>query len=231
MSWKQTLTLLLGGGMPFSFGVTDVLAQNTPETANADQLMARDLFTFSDPANDTRLFQLARHRSHSSHSSHSSHRSHYSGSGGGSYTPAPIYRPPPPPVYRAPPVPAYTPPSYSPPPSRVPQTTAAPSTRSTLRSLTRPGTGVTEPRAETAAAPLLGAEPASAPPRMSAVEMEAFIRRLQVALLVQGYDPGPVNGVLGLQTQAALKLFQGAMALTVTGYMDRDTLKGLGLLP
>jgi peptidoglycan hydrolase-like protein with peptidoglycan-binding domain len=90
---------------------------------------------------------------------------------------------------------------------------------------------VTEPRSETAAAPLLGAERPATAPRMSAVEMEAFIRRLQVALLVQGYDPGPVNGVLGEQTQAALKLFQSAMGLAVTGYMDRDTLKGLGLLP
>jgi peptidoglycan hydrolase-like protein with peptidoglycan-binding domain len=90
---------------------------------------------------------------------------------------------------------------------------------------------VTERRGETAAAPLLGAEPLATAPRMSTVEMEAFVRRLQVALLVQGYDPGPVNGVLGEQTQAALKLFQGAMGLTVTGYMDRDTLKGLGLLP
>ncbi len=66
---------------------------------------------------------------------------------------------------------------------------------------------------------------------MNGTQMEDFIRRLQVALLVQGYDPGPVNGILSQETQSAIKRFQAATGLKSTGYMDRDTLSALGLLP
>jgi peptidoglycan hydrolase-like protein with peptidoglycan-binding domain len=47
---------------------------------------------------------------------------------------------------------------------------------------------------------------------------------------VNGYDPGPVDGSLGSKTQAALRLYQAAHDLNVTGYLDRFTLETLGVL-
>jgi peptidoglycan hydrolase-like protein with peptidoglycan-binding domain len=42
-----------------------------------------------------------------------------------------------------------------------------------------------------------------------------------------GYDPGPVDGLLTAQTQAALRAFQRRYGLTVTGLLDRETRREL----
>ena len=55
---------------------------------------------------------------------------------------------------------------------------------------------------------------------------------LQVAearLQAFGYDPGPVDGVLTAQTEAALRAFQRRYGLTVMGLLDRETRRELVL--
>ena len=54
------------------------------------------------------------------------------------------------------------------------------------------------------------------------------IRRIQVALKAEGYDPGPVDNILGSQTKAALKKFQMENGLPV-GNLDRETMRVLGI--
>ncbi|MEP1776639.1 MAG: peptidoglycan-binding domain-containing protein, partial [Nitratireductor sp.] len=52
-------------------------------------------------------------------------------------------------------------------------------------------------------------------------------RAIQVALALLGYDPGPIDGILGPQTQSALAQLQSDNGLDPTGELDDDT---LGLL-
>ena len=51
--------------------------------------------------------------------------------------------------------------------------------------------------------------------------------KLQDALKQKGHDPGPVDGVMGSRTSAALKAFQKARGLSVTGRPDAATSKAL----
>ena len=44
-----------------------------------------------------------------------------------------------------------------------------------------------------------------------------------------GYDPGPVDGVLGKQTEGAIKKFQSSNNLAVTGVVDSSTASILGV--
>lgn len=50
----------------------------------------------------------------------------------------------------------------------------------------------------------------------------------QQALKEKGFDPGPIDGVMGLRTVSALKDYQKSEHLAVTGRMDRDTAAKLG---
>lgn len=45
----------------------------------------------------------------------------------------------------------------------------------------------------------------------------------QQALKDKGFDPGPIDGVMGLRTVSALKDYQKSENLTITGRLDRDT--------
>jgi peptidoglycan hydrolase-like protein with peptidoglycan-binding domain len=54
------------------------------------------------------------------------------------------------------------------------------------------------------------------------------IRQIQDALKSRGYDPGPIDNILGSQTKAALTKFQKENNLPV-GQLDMDTLKALGI--
>lgn len=49
------------------------------------------------------------------------------------------------------------------------------------------------------------------------------IRRVQEALAGRGFDPGPVDGVRGRRTIAALKAFQVASGIAATGLVDART--------
>jgi hyperosmotically inducible protein len=50
----------------------------------------------------------------------------------------------------------------------------------------------------------------------------------QQALKEKGFDPGPIDGIMGLRTVSALKDYQKSEHLAVTGRMDRDTTAKLG---
>jgi hypothetical protein len=57
------------------------------------------------------------------------------------------------------------------------------------------------------------------------------IKKIQEALKDKGNDPGPVDGVVGPQTQKALRAFQQANGLKTTGRLDAETAKALGVEP
>ena len=54
------------------------------------------------------------------------------------------------------------------------------------------------------------------------------IRSIQRALRDRGYDPGPIDNILGVQTKAALTKFQKDNGLPI-GQLDKETLKQLGV--
>src|SRR5215475_4113464 len=53
--------------------------------------------------------------------------------------------------------------------------------------------------------------------------MSGDVRAAQQALQEKGFDPGPVDGMMGAKTTAAVKEFQQKNNLTVTGTLDADT--------
>jgi peptidoglycan hydrolase-like protein with peptidoglycan-binding domain len=55
------------------------------------------------------------------------------------------------------------------------------------------------------------------------------VRRLQSALLKAGYNPGPIDGVLGLQTKEAVSKFQKANGLA-EGELTMSTLRKLKVM-
>jgi lipid-binding SYLF domain-containing protein len=56
------------------------------------------------------------------------------------------------------------------------------------------------------------------------------IRAAQMALKNRGYDPGEINGMVSSQTQEALRHFQAANNLPVTGVFDIRTQAALGIV-
>ena len=65
-------------------------------------------------------------------------------------------------------------------------------------------------------------------PSYVAAQGGADVERAQKALKQAGHDPGPIDGVMGAQTSAALKAYQKAQGLRVTGQLDADTSAKLG---
>jgi len=55
------------------------------------------------------------------------------------------------------------------------------------------------------------------------------VRQIQQALSDRGYDPGPVDGVMGPKTQQAMHNFRQAQGLTGSDSMDSATLSALGV--
>jgi len=55
------------------------------------------------------------------------------------------------------------------------------------------------------------------------------IVKVQQALKEKGHDPGPVDGILGPSTRAALQAFQKSQGLDPSGRLDRVTLAKLGV--
>jgi hypothetical protein len=66
-------------------------------------------------------------------------------------------------------------------------------------------------------------------PVKSTVEVDASARAVQKALQERGYQPGPVDGVLGKRTRSAVLRFQEDNALEGDGYLTEATLRALGL--
>ncbi len=52
---------------------------------------------------------------------------------------------------------------------------------------------------------------------------------IQRALAAAGFNPGPIDGVIGQQTMAAVNAFQEDRKLTVAKYLTIDTVKALGV--
>ncbi|MBI4526843.1 MAG: peptidoglycan-binding protein [Deltaproteobacteria bacterium] len=55
------------------------------------------------------------------------------------------------------------------------------------------------------------------------------VKKAQQALKEKGHDPGPVDGIIGPRTQAALKAFQQAQGLNASGQLNDETKQALGL--
>lgn len=57
----------------------------------------------------------------------------------------------------------------------------------------------------------------------------ARITQIQRALKTEGYEPGPIDGVIGEETMTAVNAFQKAKGLPVDKYINIQTLKALGV--
>jgi peptidoglycan hydrolase-like protein with peptidoglycan-binding domain len=80
---------------------------------------------------------------------------------------------------------------------------------------------------------VLGAVPAGAYPNASGIEQASIVlaqaypaiiertRQIQLGLKRRGYDPGPVDGLLGRRTARAIRAFQADHGLAVTGMPSR----------
>ena len=55
------------------------------------------------------------------------------------------------------------------------------------------------------------------------------VRELQNSLQAQGVSPGPVDGIMGPQTQQAIRKFQQEEGLTAQGQIDQQTLEALDI--
>jgi peptidoglycan hydrolase-like protein with peptidoglycan-binding domain len=53
------------------------------------------------------------------------------------------------------------------------------------------------------------------------------VRMIQQRLKVEGVDPGPLDGIMDSQTEAALRQYQAKQGLPVSGAADEATLKQL----
>ena len=54
------------------------------------------------------------------------------------------------------------------------------------------------------------------------------IRQVQVALQKKGFDPGPIDGILGTRTTQAVRSFQEFYGIKASGQIDNQTLYALG---
>ena len=57
----------------------------------------------------------------------------------------------------------------------------------------------------------------------------ADVRSMQQALKSRGHDPGPIDGIHGPRTSAALRSFQQAEGLNASGRLDQDTMARLNM--
>ncbi len=63
----------------------------------------------------------------------------------------------------------------------------------------------------------------------SHMSSQGNVKQAQEALKDKGFDPGPIDGVMGQKTQEALRSFQQSKNLKVTGRLDSETAQQLGL--
>jgi lipid-binding SYLF domain-containing protein len=53
------------------------------------------------------------------------------------------------------------------------------------------------------------------------------VRQVQTALKNRGFDPGPIDGVMGPKTMMAIRNFQSSQGMTASGMIDESTLTAL----
>jgi hypothetical protein len=75
----------------------------------------------------------------------------------------------------------------------------------------------------------LAGESLARPSREAAPPAPRFVREAQRALRDLGYPPGPLDGILGRQTKAALAKYQRAERIRVTGRLDSETMVRLDI--
>ena len=67
------------------------------------------------------------------------------------------------------------------------------------------------------------------PEKKAPVKGSEDTKKLQEALKAKGHDPGPIDGIMGPKTRAALTAFQEASGIKGTGRLDDQTAEKLGL--
>jgi peptidoglycan hydrolase-like protein with peptidoglycan-binding domain len=55
-----------------------------------------------------------------------------------------------------------------------------------------------------------------------------IIRKVQATLEAKGFDPGPIDGVAGPRTKAAVRKYQDHFVIKASGEIDNQTLFALG---
>ncbi len=55
-----------------------------------------------------------------------------------------------------------------------------------------------------------------------------IIRKIQATLQAKGFDPGPIDGVVGPRTRAAVRKYQDHFGIKASGEIDNQTLFALG---
>jgi peptidoglycan hydrolase-like protein with peptidoglycan-binding domain len=57
---------------------------------------------------------------------------------------------------------------------------------------------------------------------------EDKVRRAQQALQTKGFDPGPIDGIIGPRTEDAIRSFQDRYGIKASAKLDNQTLYALG---
>lgn len=70
--------------------------------------------------------------------------------------------------------------------------------------------------------------PATGKPTLSTGSKGTHVKQLQQTLKSKGYDPGPIDGIYGPKTKAAVKAFQLASGLTADGTVGNQTWWAVG---
>ncbi len=123
-----------------------------------------------------------------------------------------------------PPAPSATPQPGSPTTS---PSTPAPGTGTTGKSKSAMGT--TSAPSGTTSAPSVGSTSKSGRSMDGGAGSSEQVKAVQKALQDKGMDPGPIDGVMGPKTMAALKAFQKDQTLTESGRLDDQTREKLGV--
>ena len=89
--------------------------------------------------------------------------------------------------------------------------------------------GTASERARRGGVPLPEGSPYSGTVEMGHANSLHEVRAAQRALREKGYDPGPIDGMMGAQTRQAIKNFQNDTNLETTGTLDSDTAQKLGV--
>lgn len=88
-----------------------------------------------------------------------------------------------------------------------------------------PSAGGAEGSGDTSSGAMGGSAPGGDTQNLSSEQ----IREVQQALKDKGHDVGPVDGILGPQTENALKEYQKAQGMSASGELDSQTLSSLGV--